>query len=335
VSTLTVEHHLDENYLQAELRKDVIDGFTAGPKQLRPMWFYDARGSELFEAITRLPEYYPTVAEREILISHAGEIAAATGAGTLVDLGSGSSEKTRLLLAALRAAGTLALYVPVDVSETALLGAVTGLRADHPELAVHAVLADFGVHLGQLPGRGRRLVAILGSTIGNLVPAQRAEFLTHLRSGLAPGDALLVGTDLVKDPAVLVAAYDDSAGVTAQFNLNMLRVLNRELGADFDLADFSHRAHWNAAEEWIEMRLRSRRAHVVRVPGAGLSASFEAGEEILTEISAKFRPERVRAELTTAGFHPTHWWTDRAARFGLSLSVVPAQQPVVPAAASH
>jgi len=322
VSTLTIERRLSDGYLRAALCRDAVEGLTATPKRLRPVWFYDARGSALFEDITRLPEYYPSRAEREILADRAREIAGSTLAGTLVDLGSGSSEKTRLLLAALREAGSLALYVPVDVSEAALVGASEALRSDSPELAVHAVLADFGAQLSQLPRDGRCLVAFLGSTIGNLPPAERAAFLAKVRAALLPGDALLLGTDLVKDPAAMVAAYDDAAGVTAEFNLNVLRVLNRELGADFDLDGFTHVARWGAAEEWIEMRLRSRRRQVVTLPRIGLVVTFGPGEEMRTEISAKFRREGIRAELAAAGFPLTRWWTDRAGRFGLTLSTV-------------
>jgi len=320
MTTLTIENHLSAGYLDAALRADALGGLTSVPKRLRPAWFYDARGSELFEEITRLPEYYPTRAEREILVAHAGDIALAAGAQTLVELGSGSSEKTRLLLGAMRSAGTLSRYVPVDVSESALMSAAHALRADYPELAVHAVIADFGAHLSELPRMGRRMVAFLGSTIGNLVPDERAAFLLDLYGTLSPGDALLLGTDLVKDPAVLVAAYDDAAGVTAEFNANVLRVLNRELGADFDPAAFAHHAVWDAGNEWMEMRLRSLRSQSVRLPAVDLVAHFAEGEEIRTEISAKFRPEGVRDELAASGFDLRHWWTDRAGRFGLSLS---------------
>jgi L-histidine N-alpha-methyltransferase len=320
MSTLVIDRHLSAGYVEAALRADVVSGLTDTPKHLRPVWFYDARGSELFEEITRLPEYYPTRAEREILTGRAAEIARLSAADTLVELGSGSSEKTRLLLDALAGGEGLRRYVPVDVSETALVGAARSLRDEYPDLAVHAVLADFGAHLGELPQGGRRLVAFLGSTIGNLTPAERAAFLADLRSTLAPGDALLLGTDLVKAPAVLVAAYDDAAGVTAEFNLNVLRVLNRELDADFDPAAFEHVARWDADREWIEMWLRSRRAQTVKLPGVDLVARFAEGELLRTEISAKFRRDGVRAELAAAGFELTRWWTDRAGRFGLSLS---------------
>ncbi|MFJ1751337.1 L-histidine N(alpha)-methyltransferase [Kitasatospora sp. NPDC088134] len=311
---------LPEGHLARALRADVRAGLTARPKRLPPKWFYDARGSELFEEITRLPEYYPTRAEREILTDRAAEIAAATGARTLVELGSGSSEKTRLLLDALRAAGTLERYVPVDVSESALESAAKALIAEYPGLEVSAVLSDFTTSLGLPEGGGPRLVVFLGGTLGNLLPAERALFLSGLRAQLLPGDALLLGTDLVKDPAVLVAAYDDAAGVTAAFNRNLLAVLNRELDADFDPEQFEHVALWDAEREWIEMRLRSRRDQTVKVAELGLPVHFEAGEELYTEVSAKFRRERVERELFAAGLRLTDWWTDAAGRFGLSLS---------------
>jgi L-histidine N-alpha-methyltransferase len=302
------------------LRADALAGLTATPKSLPPKWFYDERGSELFDKITLLDEYYPTRAEREILAAAAGQIATQTGAATLAELGSGSGDKTRLLLDALAAAGTLRRYVPVDVSEAALAVAATRMTERYPRLAVHAVLSDFTAHLG-LPGdAGPKLVVFLGGTIGNLLPAERAEFLARVRDELRPGDALLLGTDLVKDPAVLVAAYDDAAGVTAEFNKNMLRVLNAELGADFDPDQFEHVAVWNPEAEWIEMRLRSLADQTVRLPGIGRTARFATGEEMRTEISAKFRREGVAAELAAAGLAMRSWWTDAGGRFGLSLS---------------
>ncbi|GLW68184.1 histidine N-alpha-methyltransferase [Kitasatospora phosalacinea] len=311
---------LPPDHLHHALRADVRDGLTGEPKRLPPKWFYDARGSELFEEITRLPEYYPTRAEREILTTRAADIATTTRARTLVELGSGSSEKTRLLLDALRAAGTLERYVPVDVSESALESAATSLTADYPGLDVAAVLSDFTQSLGLPDGGGPRLVVFLGGTLGNLLPAERAAFLTGLRAQLLPGDWLLLGTDLVKDPAVLVAAYDDAAGVTAAFNRNLLSVLNRELNADFEPEQFDHVALWDAEHEWIEMRLRSRRAQTVKIADLGLPVHFEAGEELHTEVSAKFRRERVERELFAAGLRLADWWTDDEGRFGLSLS---------------
>ena len=321
----TIEYRLPPDYRAASLRADALAGLTASPTSLPPKWFYDAQGSALFEKITELPEYYPTRAERAILTSVAGEIAGISKAQVLVELGSGSSEKTRLLLSALRDAGTLRTYVPVDVSESALLLAGDALAVEYPGLAVHAIVSDFEEYLGlgdadEAEG-GARLVAFLGSTIGNMVPAERALFLRRVRSRLRPGDSFLLGTDLVKDPAVLVAAYDDSAGVTAAFNKNVLAVLNAELGANFDLDAFDHVARWDADHEWIEMRLRSTTDQQARVDGLGLVVPFAAGEEMRTEVSAKFRHAGVEAELAAAGLALRSWWTDPAGQFGLSLSV--------------
>jgi L-histidine N-alpha-methyltransferase len=321
MNQLHVERCLPDGFLAAALRADARTGLTAVPKTLPPKWFYDERGSELFEKITLLPEYYPTRAERAILRAASGEIAAATGATTLVELGSGSSEKTHLLLDALRDAGTLRSYVPVDVSESALISAANRVLASYPGLSVAAVVSDFEEHLGLPAADGARLVAFLGSTIGNLLPAERLAFLARLRSGLSEGDALLLGTDLVKDPAVLVAAYDDPAGVTAAFNKNVLAVLNAELGADFDPDAFDHVAIWDAGAEWIEMRLRSSLDQRVTLPAIGLAVDFAEGEEMRTEVSAKFRRGGVEAELAAAGFVMRSWWTDDDGQFGLSLSV--------------
>lgn len=319
MSPFQLTRTLPEDATDAALRADVRAGLTRTPKTLPPKWFYDARGSELFEEITRLPEYYPTRAEREILLARADEIAAASGASTLVELGSGSSEKTRHLLDALKG---LHSYVPVDVSESALTGAAEALVADRPDLRVHALIADFtaGLELPATPGP--RLVAFLGGTVGNLLPAERARFLASVRALLEPGDTLLLGTDLVKDESTLVSAYDDAAGVTAAFNKNVLSVMDRELGADFDPADFAHVARWDREQEWIEMRLRARRALTVKIPELDLLVGFEAGEEVRTEVSAKFRQDGVRAELAAAGMELTHWWTDEAGRFALSLATV-------------
>lgn len=319
--TVVVDVHLDAADMAAALRDDARRGLTSTPKDLPPKWFYDERGSALFDAITRLPEYYLTRAERAILETRASEIAAATGADTLVEIGSGTSSKTRLLLDALRDAGTLCRYVPFDVSEATLREACRALVAAYPGLEVHGVVGDFERHLGLLPTKGKRLVAFLGSTIGNLTPIARAQFLAAIRAGMAPGDAFLLGTDLVKDPARLLAAYDDAAGVTAAFNRNVLAVLNRELGSRFDPASFEHVAAWDADAEWIEMRLRALGTLVVPVPALGITVHFAAGEEMRTEISAKFRRERVVAELQAAGLRLTHWWTDPAGDFALSLSV--------------
>ncbi|MFF3984508.1 L-histidine N(alpha)-methyltransferase [Streptomyces sp. NPDC001797] len=318
MSPFRVTRTLPEDATDAALRADVLTGLTATPKTLPPKWFYDARGSELFEQITELSEYYPTRSEREILIARSGEIAAASGARTLVELGSGSSEKTRLLIDALTG---LEVYVPVDVSESALTQAGEALVAERPGLSVHALIADFTGRLELPETPGPRLLVFLGGTIGNLLPAERAEFLASVRRRLAPGDALLLGTDLVKDEEVLVRAYDDAAGVTAEFNKNVLAVVDRELGADFDPEAFDHVALWDADNEWIEMRLRSRVAQTVKVPALDLAVDFAAGEELRTEVSAKFRQAGVTAELAGAGLELTHWWTDAQGRFALSLSV--------------
>jgi L-histidine N-alpha-methyltransferase len=317
---LTLQSHLPPDFLADALRADVTRGLTATPKALPPKWFYDERGSVLFEQITRLPEYYPTRAEREILHARAAEVAARTGARTLVELGSGSGEKTRLLIEALRERGTLATYVPMDVSPSALLESGRVLVRDYPGLSVHALLADFEHQLGVLPVGDRRLTAFLGGTIGNLEPGPRAAFLADLRASTEAGDWLLLGTDLVKDPAELVPAYDDSAGVTAAFNKNVLQVVNRELAADFDLAAFEHVARWDADAEWIEMRLRSTADQKVTVGVLDLVVPFGADEEMRTEVSAKFRPDGIRAELAAAGFASRDGWTDGAGRFLVTLA---------------
>jgi L-histidine N-alpha-methyltransferase len=320
MTALRVVRCLPDGFLAEALRDDARAGLSATPKVLPPKWFYDELGSELFEKITRLDEYYPTRAERSILHAAAGQIAGATRARTLVELGAGAADKTRLLLDALAAQGTLASFVPVDVSETALIEAARRVDGEYPGLAVTAVVSDFEEHLGLPSGGGSRLVAFLGGTIGNLVPEQRAAFLAAIRARLGPGDALLLGTDLVKDPAVLHAAYDDAAGITAAFNKNVLAVLNARLGANFDLATFDHVALWDPVQEWIEMRLRSDERQIVSLPAIGLTVPFAEGEEMRTEVSAKFRPDGVAAELSAAGFTMLHWWTDTGGQFGLSLS---------------
>ncbi|GAA0365521.1 L-histidine N(alpha)-methyltransferase [Streptomyces blastmyceticus] len=318
MSPFALTRTLPPDATAAALRADVATGLTRTPKVLPPKWFYDARGSELFDAITLLPEYYPTRAEREILLTRAAGIAEVVQPRTLVELGSGSSDKTRHLLSALP---SIDHYVPVDVSESALAGAARTLLAEHPGLTVHALVADFQYGLALPDTPGPRLLAFLGGTIGNLQPEERAVFFGAVRSGLARGDAFLLGTDLVKDERTLVAAYDDAAGVTAEFNKNVLAVINRELGADFDPADFDHVALWDGRREWIEMRLRARTAVVVKIPALDLAVHFEAGEELRTEVSAKFRRAGVREELAAAGLELSRWWTDGQSRFALSLSV--------------
>ncbi|MGH2720167.1 MAG: L-histidine N(alpha)-methyltransferase [Actinomycetota bacterium] len=321
--TLQIDVHLGPGDLDEALRAEALAGLTATPKELPSKWFYDEQGCALYDAITRLPEYYPTRREREILEARAGEIARTSRADTLVELGSGTSEKTRLLLSAMARVGTLRRFIPFDVSEPTLRQASEAIAAEYPGTAVHAVVGDFDRHLGRIPGGGRRLVAFLGSTIGNLTPDQRAGFLAEVAGGLAPGDGLLLGTDLVKDVARLEAAYNDAAGITAAFNLNVLMVLNRRLGANFDPANFEHRAVWVEEPEWIEMRLHATAGHTVDIPGIGRTVPFAPGEVMRTEISAKFRREGVEQELEAAGLELVHWWTDAGGDFGLSLSLRP------------
>lgn len=306
--------------LRQALVADAREGLGTHPLTMAPKYFYDDRGSELFDAITRLPEYYPTRTERHILAASADEIVRTAGTDVLLELGSGSSEKTRLLLDAMARDGHLEGYVPVDVSEGALSHALTDLRRDYPGLPIHATVADFDQHLVDLPAPGRRTFALLGGTLGNYEPTRRATFLRSLAAVMDDGEHLLVGIDLVKDPARLVAAYDDAAGVTAEFNHNVLHVLNRELGADFDVDAFAHVARWDAEHEWIEMRLRASHAMTIHLPDIDLEVDIADGEEIRTEISAKFRREAFDAELVETGFVPVGWWTDPAADFAVVLA---------------
>jgi len=304
----------------SSLEDDVARGLTSVPKDLPPKWFYDDTGSALFDAITRLDEYYPTRAERSILAERSPEIASRTGADTLVELGSGTSEKTRLLLDAMRDGGRLARFVPFDVSKRTLHDAAAEIAAAYPGVDVQPVVGDFTLDLHTIPVTGTRLVAFLGGTIGNLLPAARGRFLAAIGRMLRPGDHFLLGVDLVKDPARLRAAYDDAQGVTAAFNKNVLTVINRELGADFDPGAFEHVAVWDPANEWVEMRLRSVAEQRVRVRDLDLEVSFGAGEEMRTEVSAKFRRDGIELELTEAGLEPVAWWTDAGADFALVLA---------------
>ncbi|BDX29922.1 histidine N-alpha-methyltransferase [Mycobacterium antarcticum] len=319
--TVSIANHLDADAAPRALRRDVREGLGATPKSLPPKWFYDSVGSDLFDQITRLPEYYPTRAEAEILRVNAVDIAAASGADTLVELGSGTSEKTRILLDALHGAGTLRRFIPFDVDASILESAGEAIANEYPGIEIDAVCGDFEEHLGKIPLVGRRLVVFLGSTIGNLTTGPRAAFLGALADSLQPGDALLLGTDLVKDVDRLVRAYDDAAGVTAKFNKNVLAVVNRELAADFDLEAFDHVARWNPGEQRIEMWLRASSAQQVRIGDLDLTVDFAAGEEMLTEVSCKFRPEEVADELAAVGLRRTAFWTDGAGDFGLSLAV--------------
>lgn len=320
-ASFSIYTYLAADAAEQALRRDVRSGLTRTPKSLPPKWFYDTVGSDLFEQITRLPEYYPTRAESQILHEHAAEIVAVSGADTLVELGSGTSEKTRMLLDALRDRESLARFIPFDVDAGVLTAAGAAIQREYPGIEITAVCGDFEEHLGKIPRVGRRLIAFLGSTIGNLTPGPRSDFLDSLADLLAPGDALLLGTDLMKDTDRLVRAYDDEAGVTARFNRNVLAVVNRELGADFDIDAFDHVARFNDSEERIEMWLRSSRPQRVHVAALGLDVDFAEGEEMLTEVSCKFRRSGVDAELAAAGLRRTQWWTDDSGDFGLSLSV--------------
>ena len=315
-----IDVHIGAGDIEAALRDDAATGLTATPKELPPKWFYDERGSELFDDITRLREYYPTRTERSILVERADDIATACEADTLVELGSGTSEKTRLLLGALHGAGCLRRFAPFDVSEVTLCNAADAIAREIPGLDVHAVVGDFERHLDRLPTGGTRLIAFLGGTIGNLEPAGRARFFSQLADGMGPGDMLLLGTDLVKHAGRLEAAYDDLDGVTAAFNRNVLHVLNRELDADFVPDQFGHVARWDPYNERIEMRLRAHGEQVVRLDKIDLHIVFADGEEMRTEISCKFRRDGIARELATAGLELTHWWTDPAGDFALSLS---------------
>ncbi len=318
VAPFRLDRHLLPDAMRTALEADVRAGLTATPKTLPAKWFYDARGSMLFDEITRLEEYYPTRREKEVLAREAASFADLTGADTFVELGSGTSQKTRLLLDALRDVGTLTRYVPFDVDESILSSAGQAVAQDYPGVEVHAVVGDFEHHLPLLRAGGRRLIAFLGGTMGNLDPHQRAQFLATLTATMGPDDALLVGTDLVKDPARLVRTYDDARGVTAQFNRNVLHVLQNQLGADLDPGAFEHVAVWDAEQEWIKMRLRARGPQTVRV--LDLAVAFADGEELRTEISAKFRRERVAQELAEADLRLERWETDASGDYALSLA---------------
>jgi L-histidine Nalpha-methyltransferase len=310
VGTASIDAYLTAEDLRAALVEDVRLGLRADPKHLSPVWFYDERGSGLFDEITRLPEYYLTRAERRLLVENASSIAEEAASDTLVELGAGTCDKSRVLLDAMREAGTLRRYVPLDVSDAILMEAAGALTEEYPGLAVHAVVGDFLQHVERVPTDGRRMIAFLGSTIGNLDPEQRRKFLFDLDCVMSHGDSLLIGTDLVKDPERLVAAYDDAAGVTAEFNRNVLSVLNQELDATFDESCFEHVAVWDEAASRIEMRLRSTEEQVVELRDVGMTVRFAAGEEMRTEISSKFTRLGVLAELEEAGFVVRSMWED-------------------------
>jgi L-histidine N-alpha-methyltransferase len=316
-----VEVHLDRSDWATHLAEETLAGLRDDPPWIPPVWFYDDVGSALFDQITRLPEYYPTETERSILARSAADIAARTGATTLAEIGSGTSDKTALLLDALEAAGTLERFVPFDCSEEVLRHATDSIAAARPELQLHAVVGDFHRHLGELPTDGTCLLAFLGSTIGNLDPGQRKGFLAEVRACLDDDDWFLLGTDLVKPARRLVDAYDDPAGVTARFNLNCLDVMNAELGADFDPEAFRHRAVWNAQDSRIEMHLVAERFQRVHVRALeGLDVTFDAGDHLRTEISTKFTGDQVAGELCEAGLHPEATYRDPDGDFLVTLA---------------
>jgi L-histidine Nalpha-methyltransferase len=306
---------------ERSLANDVLDGLTKPFKELAPKHFYDARGSELFDQICDLPEYYPTRTELAILREHAAEIVELTGAGELVELGSGASDKARVLLDAMRDAGTLQRYIPLDVSESVIHDAARALMDEYGDLLIHGVVGDFERHLEHVPSSDAtpRLVALLGGTIGNFPPGTRRGVLAKMASLLHRRDRLLIGTDLVKDHAVIEAAYNDSQGVTAEFNRNLLHVLNRQLAADFIPENFEHIAFFDRRNEWVELRLRASRPCSVLISDLDLRVEFAAGEELRTEISAKFTRERIDSDLEAAGMELQRWFVDPDALFAVSL----------------
>jgi L-histidine N-alpha-methyltransferase len=321
--TIAIDVHLPADQAVA-MERDVREGLASSPKELSPKYFYDERGSQLFEAITELEEYYPTRRERQILVERSAEIVAAAGnPATLIELGSGSASKTRHLLDAMRAAGSLRTYVPVDISEEITRETAAALVAEYPGLDVHGLVCDFEAYLERTPTTseaGPRLIAFLGGTIGNLYPDERAAFLTRIAGLLDPDDHLLLGTDLVKDPGRLELAYDDPAGVTAEFNKNVLCVLNRELGGDFDPEAFVHVARWDAEHEWIDIGLRSLAAQDVRLANLDLTVPFAEGELMRTEISTKFTRPRLVESYAGTGLTMADWFTDPAGDYALSLA---------------
>ena len=311
---------LEAGSAEAALVRDVRRGLGAPPLTVPPKWLYDDEGSRLFDEITRLPEYYPTEAERSVLLAHADEIAAATDATTLVELGSGTSDKTHALLRAFAEAGRLRRFVPIDVSEQTLRDAAEQIAATYDGVRVEAIVGDFTLHLAHLPGDDRKLVAFLGGTIGNLYVEERRAFLGALSDSCEPGDWLLLGTDLVKDADRLIAAYDDPGGVTERFVRNGLVVLNRELDADFDVGGFTYVPFWDPHLHRMDLRLRAETPMHVRIPGAGLELQLHSGEEIRMEISTKFTTAGIREELGNVGFDVAETWTDEAGDFAVTLA---------------
>jgi L-histidine Nalpha-methyltransferase len=317
---IEIEVHLPAGGTLAGLAEDVREGLSSPFKEIPPKYFYDERGSELFEAITELPEYYPTRAERSILEAEAGEIVSAANPTTLIELGSGAASKTRCLLDAMSDAGSLETYVPVDISEEITRRVAEELIAEYDGLRVHGIVCDYETHLERVPREEGALIAFLGGTIGNFRPGPRRSFLARIATLMYPGDRFLLGTDLVKDPAVLEAAYNDSAGITAEFNRNVLRVINRELDANFDPDGFEHVAFWDADNEWIDIRLRSLAEQFIDLRALDMRVHFARNEEMRTEISTKFTRERLEASYAAAGLELDEWWTDPDQLYAVSLA---------------
>jgi L-histidine Nalpha-methyltransferase len=317
---ITIDVHLPGGGPLSGIAADARMGLSAPFKELPPKYFYDERGSQLFERITELPEYYPTRAERAILDARAAEIVEVAGTSTLIELGSGSASKTRCLFDAMSSADSLDAYVPVDISEEITRDTAERLIGEYDGLRVHGVVCDYETHLERIPREPGGLIAFLGGTIGNFDPNTRRSFLARIASLMYPEDRFLLGTDLVKDPARLEAAYNDSEGVTAEFNKNVLHVLNRELGADFDPAGFAHLAFWDEVNSWIDIRLRSLADQTVTVGALDMRVEFAEDEEMRTEISSKFTREQLEAIYCEVGLELVEWWTDAEGLFALSMA---------------
>ncbi len=318
---ITIQVNLPPGGPLSGMAADVRAGLTSPFKELSPRYFYDERGSELFEQITELEEYYPTRCERTILEHRAAEICeAANRPASLIELGSGSARKTQVLLDAMRDAGCLETYCPVDISEEITRETAERIAREYDGISVRGLVCDFEFDLERVPVGGPRVIALLGGTIGNFAPHQRAGFLRRISNLLGPEDRFLLGTDLVKEPRILEAAYNDSEGVTAEFNKNVLAVLNRELGADFEIGSFEHVARWDPENLWVDIRLRSLANQVVNVSALDMLVPFGAGEEMRTEISTKFLRPGLEGIYREAGLELTDWWTDPEGLYALSLA---------------
>lgn len=320
LAPITIAVHTLGRDSRGQLIEDVQRGLSASPKFLQPRWFYDDRGCELFDEITCLPEYYQTRTEMGILQQHARGIMEMVRPASIVELGAGSCTKSRVLIRAAKGMGSLWTFVPFDISEATLRRSASELSEEFDDLTLYCVTGEFDHHLSQIPRFGRQLIVFLGSTIGNFDGEDVHHFLAEVRRLMRPGDHFLIGADLVKSEAELIAAYDDARGVTAEFNRNVLARINAELCANFDLDSFAHEARWNAAEHRIEMHLRAERAQTVTIPAADLTVHFERGETLRTEVCVKHTRETLEAALRAEGIEPVAWFTDSAERFGLLLA---------------